>query len=62
MEAKDIPFFAVLIFPGFFAIQAFFWSAHSSKMSDLMRIVWSFLYSTAIFLGLHGFFRHVLSL
>ena len=59
MEAKDIPFFAALIFPGFFAIQAFFWATNSREMSDVNRIVWSFIYSVPTFFGLHAIYRVV---
>jgi len=60
MDAADIPFFAALVFPGFFAIQTFFWATHGRKMSDVMRVVWSFLYSVPVFFGVHGFLRHII--
>ncbi len=62
MKAEDVPFFAALIFPGFFAIQAFVWATNRISMSDTMRITWSFVYSVPTFFGIHAFFRHVVRL
>lgn len=59
MDAEDIPFFVALIFPGFFAIQTFSWAIPGRRMSDAMRVVWSFLFSAPIFFGLHGLLRQV---
>jgi hypothetical protein len=62
VDAEDIPFFAALVFPGFFAMQAFFWATHQTRMSDAMRIVWSFALSAPLFFGMHGFWRHLVQL
>ena len=59
MKAEDIPFLAALIFPGFVAIQTFYWATHARDMPDLLRVLWSFIYSVPIFFGLHGLSRHV---
>jgi hypothetical protein len=59
MKAEDVPFFAALIFPGFFAIQTFIWTTGRLSMSDAMRVTWAFIYSVPIFFATHGFFRHV---
>lgn len=59
MDAEDVPFFAALIFPGFFAIQTFIWSAGGIKLSDVMRVTWSFVVSVPVFFGAHAFFRLV---
>ena len=62
MKAEDIPFLAALVFPGFIAIQTYFWATRGRKMSDVMRVTWSFLYSAPIFFGLHGAYRHLFQL
>ena len=62
MEAKDIPFFVALIFPGFFAIQAFFWATQSHRIPDLPLLLWSFVFSVPVFFGIHGVFRHIAQL
>lgn len=62
MEAKDIPFLAAMVFPGFIAIQGFFWATRAQEMSAAMRIIWAFFFSVPIFFALHGISRHILYL
>ena len=51
-----------MVFPGFAAIQGFFWATQGRELSAAMRIIWSFIFSVPIFFALHGASRHVLQL